>query len=156
MVGTSENISDHVVMNSVMETLLDNSHPHLQRTDDQDPVQHGDGGDDGKDDKEEPEKHKDLLIDDVKSKDAHAVMFGDGSRGSIHVERTLCNLEIETLVFDFDSFALQVLARNIKCTCLKSEKRFNNFEFFTLGKTTFMGSALVPGSAVVMLITSRP
>ena len=89
----SENCLNHVIINTVVEILLDDPDSEGKGDDGEDPVEDREGGDHGKNDKEEPEEDKDLLIDDVEGKNAHAVMFSHCSRWSIHVKCALGHLK---------------------------------------------------------------
>ena len=92
MIVASENIPDHIVMDTVVEILLDHSDSEGKGAYGEDPIEEREGGDHSKDDKEEPEEDKDLLINDVESKNAHAVMSGYSSGWSIHVKCALGHL----------------------------------------------------------------
>ena len=79
MVGAAETVVDNVLVNIVETVGHHNIDPDGGDQDDQEAVDEGGARDQSNGDKPEPQEDIDLLVDDVESEDAEAVLVLDGA-----------------------------------------------------------------------------
>ena len=68
MIGASENVFNHLLVNLVESPGHDDADPEAGDHEDNHSVDDSDGREDGNANKPEPKEHIDLLIDDIESK----------------------------------------------------------------------------------------
>ena len=93
MVRTAENVFNHLLVDSLVDSLHYDSNPYTMAGKNDDSVEDGYDGIESNSKKPEPEKHIDFLIYDIEGKDAQSIMSRDAPRRPILMKSAFCHLK---------------------------------------------------------------